>query len=220
MKHPHTGFVAILLIGSLSFLAVVAGAQGGRRADSPQVSTAARVESAGDASPGTLYVTVGGRERKVADKAIRVWVVEDGRRVVYSGPDGAGGYENEGQSLRAFDPATGSSRKIMSAYHMIDDVTEVKTRGGKTALLVRMSDGGLGANYVSVVDPERGEVFFRRWARVVSRSGDTVVLGHYREADWEKFHQNENANVRPYRTERVNLGTVLRRRVITRPRSG
>lgn len=219
MKRPLTLAVFILL---LSFPALCparttqaqkAGAAGAR-----VVVTAVRVASAGDGNPGALFVTVGGQEKKVSDSAIKAWVIQGGRQVVYSGPDGAGGFENEGQSLYAYDAATGRRRKVMSEYYMVDDVTEVTTAAKKTALLVEMSDGGLGASYVAVVDPSRGEVFFRRWAKVISRRGDNVVLGHYAESDWEKFHTNSGAKVTPRKTERINLGSVLSRRaIVNRP---
>ena len=77
-----------------------------------------------------------------------------------------------------------------------------------------LEDGGLGASYVAVVDPSRGEVFFRRWARILSRSGDTIVLGRYREDDWDKLMAEDAAKVRPYKTERYNLNALLLRRVI------
>lgn len=187
-------------------------------AHAQQVVTKTRVAPVGDAISGPLFVTVGGREKKVADGVYKAWVIEGGRKVVYSGPDGAGGYENEGQSLRVYDAATGASRKVMSEYYMVDDVTEVTTSAKKTALLVTMSDGGLGASYFAVVDPARGEVFFRRWARVVSRRGDVVHLGHYRESDWERLNENENAAVKPLKMETVNLNTALKNRVIVNKR--
>ena len=181
----------------------------------PPIITSARVALPDRTSSGPLYVTVGGRERKVADGAVAARVIQGGRKVVYSGRDGAGGYENEGQSLRVYDAAAGRSRKIMSVYYMIDKVTEVTTSTNKTALLVSMMDGGLGASYLAVVDPARGEVFFRRWARLVSRRGDTISIGHYRVTDWEKLHESEGAKVTPYKTERRNLNAILRGRVIT-----
>ena len=179
------------------------------------VATAARVAPSEGSISGPLYVTVGGAERKVADAAVKAWIIRGGRQVVYSGLDGAGGYENEGQSLRAYDAATGRSRKLMSAYYMIDEVTEATTSAGRTALLVEMSDGGLGASYLAVVDPARGQVFFRRWVKLVSRRGDVISLGHYRERDWNRLNEGENARVRPYKVERQNLEALLRGRLIT-----
>ena len=106
----------------------------------------------------------------------------------------------------------------MSGYFMVDEVTEAVTSNKKRALLVTMSDGGLGASYVAVVDPLRGEVFFRRWSRVLSQTGDTIVLGRYREDDWDKINSGEGAKVRPYKRERYDLKALLRRRVIVNKR--
>lgn len=180
----------------------------------PGLITRARVATSEGAVSGTLYVTIGGSERKIADQALEAWIIEGGRRVVYSGRDGAGGFENEGQSLRIYDAATGRTRKIMSEYYGIDRVTEAKTMRGRTALLVEMSDGGLGASYFAVVDPARGEVFFRRWAKLLSRQRDVITLGFFREDDWGEMIENSNANVRPYKRERHNLNALLQRRVI------
>ena len=77
-----------------------------------------------------------------------------------------------------------------------------------------MSDGGLGGNYLAVVDPDRVEVFFRRWARVIERAGDFIVIGYYKEEDWDTLNSDRNATITPYRTERHSLIKILRRRVI------
>ena len=100
----------------------------------------------------------------------------------------------------------------MSEYFMVETVKEVITSSKKRALLVTMADGGLGASYVAVVDPARGEVFFRRWVRILSSQGDTIVLGFYRENDWGDMV--EGKKVRPYKRERHNLNSLLQRRVI------
>ncbi|HWT01507.1 MAG TPA: hypothetical protein VN256_14760 [Pyrinomonadaceae bacterium] len=174
-----------------------------------------RLDKQGEAYTGTLHATVGGRERKIADDVIEAWIIEGGRKLIFSRRDGAGGFEDEGESLRAYDARTGKIKKIMSEYVAVDTVTEVKTSRGRTALLVRMTDGGLGAYYLAVVDPARGEVFFMKWARLLSRRGDVIRVGYYREdIDWTAFYQNENAPVRPYRIRSYNLSALLRRPVI------
>lgn len=219
MRSFIRSLLVVLIFGALVSYASHSQAQQkmGQRAAQTLISKA-RVERADNEFQGPLYVTIGGKERKIADVALDAWVIDGGRRVVYSGRDGAGGFEDEGQSLRVYDARSGKTRKVMSEYVAVDDVTEVRTSGGKIALLVKMSDGGLGANYLAVVDPARGEVFFRRWVRLLSRKGDTLTLGHYREDDWDKFLENQNAKVRPYRTEKVNLNAVLKRRVIINKR--
>ena len=161
---------------------------------------------------GALFVTIAGTEKKVTDQAQQAWIINGGRHVVYSSSDGAGGYENEGQSLHLYDVGAGNHKRIMSEYFMVETVKEVITSNKKRALLVTMEDGGLGASYLAVVDPWRGEVFFRRWVRILANKGDTVVLGFYRERDWEELDAGKK--VQPYKRERLNLKSLLRRSVI------
>jgi hypothetical protein len=99
---------------------------------------------------------------------------------------------------------------------MVQKVQEVVTSNRKRALLVTMEDGGLGASYLAVVDPWRGEVFFRRWVRILANKGDTIVLGFYREKDWGDFV--EGKKVRPYKRESHNLKSLLLRPVIVNKR--
>jgi hypothetical protein len=161
---------------------------------------------------GALFVTVAGTEQKVTDQAQQAWIVNGGRHVVYSSNEGAGGYENEGQSLHLYDVDTRNHKRIMSEYFMVQRVKEVITSNKKRALLITMEDGGLGASYLAVVDPMRGEVFFRRWVRILANNGDIIVLGFYREKDWGDLE--EGKKVRPYKRERHNLKTLLLRPVI------
>jgi hypothetical protein len=165
---------------------------------------------------GTLFVTIVGTEKKVTDQAQQAWIINGGRHVVYSSNEGAGGFENEGQSLHLYDVDTGKHKRIMSEYFIVEKVKEVIASNKKRALLVTMEDGGLGASYFAVVDPWRGEVFFRRWVRVLTNKGDTIVLGFYREGDWERLEAGRK--VRPYKTERHNLKSLLRRPVIVNKR--
>ena len=167
---------------------------------------------------GALFVTIAGTEKKVTDQAQQAWIINGGRHVVYSSDEGAGGFENEGQSLHLYDVDTGNQKRIMSEYFMVETVKEVITSTRKRALLVMMEDGGLGASYLAVVDPWRGEVFFRRWVRILANKGDTIVLGFYRESDWGDFV--EGKKVRPYKTERQNLNSLLRGRVIAKQGKG
>ncbi|MEK6336150.1 MAG: hypothetical protein AABM67_14565 [Acidobacteriota bacterium] len=217
MKQPTKKALLILAVGFLMTHAQDASAQP-KDLGAAQRITKARVDRAENAMTGSVYATIGGTEKKISEVGIEVLVIEGGRRMVYSGLDGSGGFENEGQSLYVYDPRTDKKRKVMSEYFIVNKLTEVTTSRNKTALLVDLTDGGLGASYQAVVDPNRGEVFFRRWSKVLSRRGDIIVLGRYKEDDWEKFVENENAKVRPYRTERYNLNTLLRRKVIVNKR--
>jgi hypothetical protein len=161
---------------------------------------------------GALFVTVAGTEKKVTDQAQQAWIINGGRHVVFSSSEGAGGFENEGQSLHLYDVEKGNHKRRMAEYFIVETVKEVTTSNKKRALLVTMADGGLGASYLAVVDPSRGEVFFRRWVRILANKGDTLVLGFYREGDWEKLETDKK--VRPYKTERHDLKSILQRRVI------
>lgn len=185
-----------------------------------------RIDESGTPRGGRLYITVAGRERKIYNEAFDAWLVNDGRDVVFSSHDGAGGFENEGQSLRIYNVATRSIRKILSEIVGINAVQEVKTSTGKTVLLVAMSDGGLGGSYFAVVDPERGEVFFRRWAEVTAINGDHVTLALFRADDFEAINDERGwkpgpsnqviskTKAVPYRTETHDLKRLLRNRVI------
>jgi hypothetical protein len=183
---------------------------------SAQKATNVRVEKEGIYGP--LFITIGGREKRIADQAQQAWIINGGRHVVYSSSDGAGGFENEGQSLHLYDVGAGNHKRIMSEYFMVDKVEEAVTSKKKRALLVTMADGGLGASYVAVVDPWRGEVFFRPRARILARKGDTIVIGFYKEEDWETIDTEQGGKVRPYKSERHNLDSLLRRRVIVNKR--
>jgi hypothetical protein len=223
MKQSTKAAVVIMILCAGAFLSDsrTAQAQTTRRAAAAQpFITGARVARSNDTYAGPVYVTIGGKERKIADEGIEVWVIEGGRRAVYSGRDGSGGFENEGQSLRIYDARTGRQRKILSEYVGVDKVMDVKTGTNRTALIVEMSDGGLGGSYLAVVDPERGEVFFRQWAKLLWRRGDIIAIGHYKEEDWGELEQNqtENAKVKPYKRERQNLNAILKGRVIVNKR--
>src|SRR5215510_7587917 len=161
---------------------------------------------------GALFVTIAGTEEKVTDQAQQAWIINGGRHVVYSSSEGAGGYENEGQSLHLYDLDTRNHKRIMSEYFMVQRVKEVITSNQKRALLVTMEDGGLGASYLAVVDPWRGEVFFRRWVRILANNGEIIVLGFYREDNWEELDTGKK--VRPYKRESHNLKTLLLRPII------
>lgn len=109
---------------------------------------------------------------------------------------------------------------------MVSALQAVKTSTGATALLVTLQDGGLGGSYFAVVDPKRGEVFYRQWAEASKISGDRVTLDFFREDDFdallgERDDTQKSPNqvivptkVRPYKHETIDLKQVLRNRVI------
>jgi len=175
---------------------------------------------------GKLYVTINGKRRRIHDHAYYAWSINDGRDVVFSSPYGSGGFENEGQALHLFNAGTRRTKKIMSEYVGVTALQEVKLGNGKTALLVKMGDGGLGASYFAVVDPQRGEVFFRPRAELTRLQGNTITLAFYNEDDWETINEARagkvdppdqvisHTQVKPFKTETHDLRKVLRGSVI------
>jgi hypothetical protein len=113
----------------------------------------------------------------VADSAFRAWTLGTGSLVAVSGVDGAGGYENEGQSLTVIDVATGARRRVVADYFRIVRV-ELLESDGHRALLVHMRDGGQGGLHVTVVDPRRGQVFRQLHALGRIEPGRIVVSGY------------------------------------------
>jgi len=172
------------------------------------VATTVRVE-ADRSHSGALYARIEGEEVQIASAAFAAWLLDGGREVAYSAADGAGGYENEGQSLRIYGVQAKAIRKVLAARYAIDGVTDVTTRSGKRALLVEMSDGGLGASHLAIVDPFRGEVFSRSQVKVLRRQGDVIVVGRYRESDWERMALG--MSVTPTSTERYDVDVILRK---------
>ena len=179
---------------------------------------------------GALMITVDGRQKQIAERVSIAWIINDGREVVYSGQDGAGGYEGEGQSLHLYDVKSGQTRKIMAHYYMVLGLSEHKLKSGLRVLLVRMADSGLGASYFSVVDPKRGEVFSESFAELSSLKGDKFDLAFYREDDWSvvneardvAFYEATNAfparkaTVKPEKTKTYDLNQILKNKVIER----
>ncbi len=117
----------------------------------------------------------------VADSAARAWVMGDGSLVAVSGLDGAGGYENEGQSLTVIDLVAGTRRRVVADYFQIVRV-ELLRADGRAALLVHMRDGGQGSLHVTVVDPDRGQVFRSRNA-LGRIAGDRILVSGFGDGE-------------------------------------
>jgi hypothetical protein len=192
--------------GALAPLPLPAGAR----------ATAARV-----ARDTTAYGTgaawarlAGGDSVRLADSALRVWRVGDGTLVAWSGTDGAGGYENEGQSLTVADLARGTRTRVLADWFTVADVAEARS-GEARALLVTMMDGGRGSMHVAVVDPARGTVFRTMNARGAVQGGRIVV---------ESFGDGEEPVTRgdrrtPLRRDTFDPATVATMPVLVVPHS-
>lgn len=216
----------LVLLTAFCFAALPLFAKSSQRPAARASASSFRVVDTATSTGGKLFITVAGRERKIYNEAFEAWLINDGREVVFSSHDGAGGFANEGQSLRIYNVATRSIRKILSETVGITAVQEVKTSTGATVLLVAMGDGGLGGPYFAVVDPKRGEVFFRQWAEVTAINGDIITLANYRADDFEAINDERGwkpgpsnqviakTKVTPYKTETHDLKQLLKNRVI------
>jgi hypothetical protein len=168
----------------------------------------------------TLIVTINGAARTIVPKgASLAWVLKDGKTVVYSFRDLKRGYEGEGEVLFRYDTATGKRTRILTADVMIDKIYELTTARGKSLLCVTMSDGGLGANHVALVHPERGEVFGRPMSRFVKIEPDQIVVAEWGNADL--WHGAENPRGKPTRYFTFVPDRILNQRAVAeRPWSG
>jgi hypothetical protein len=127
---------------------------------------------------GTVWAVLDGQQITLGTDAVLAWVLADGRFVAWSGTDGAGGYENEGQSLHLHDTLSGKTHKVMSERYEINRVSSHLLSTGRWALLVEMSDGAVDGDHFAVVNPERGETFFAKMAIRVALEGDLLTLGY------------------------------------------
>ena len=124
MQNMNSRQRIVLTIAVALVLIVSAVSVSAKNARSPgQTATKVRIELRD--IYGALFVTIGGTEKKITDQAQQAWMINRGRHVVYSSSEGAGGYENEGQSLHLYDVETGNQKRIMSHYFMVQTV-----RGG------------------------------------------------------------------------------------------
>ena len=132
-------------------------------------------------SVGRAVVTLAsGDTVVVSDSAFRAWKL-GGSLVAVSGLDGAGGFENEGQSLTVIDVATGTRRRVVADYFAIVRVERLQV-GAHDALLVHMRDGGQGGLHVTIVDPKRGQVF--RALHALGRiAGGSILVSGFGDSD-------------------------------------
>jgi hypothetical protein len=223
----------------LTSLALMSGSSPAEIPAKPEASLARATKFAikeGESpSRGSLYITVEKKEKRIADGVSKAWLINAGKELVYSRrKDGAGGFENDGESLRIYDVATGKTRKILSEYYGVDAVAESRASTGENALLVRMSDGASSVSYFAVVDPKRGEVLYRPAAELTEIKGDQITIAFYGQEDWDTI-QEERAGIEfdsdrvilprpklePSRIETHDLKEVLRQKVIyNKPTNG
>ncbi len=164
---------------------------------------------------GAAVVTLtSGDTLVVSDSAVGAWSLGDGSIVAVSGLDGAGGYENEGQSLTVIDLPSGARRRVLADYYYIVDVGMVAS-GADAALLVHMRDGGQGSLHVAVVDPKRGMVF--RTRNAVGRiAGNSILVAGYGDSETPVDFGDRRT---PLRVDTLTAAGVKSRSLLVVPRS-
>jgi hypothetical protein len=147
-----------------------------------------------------------------------------GGQVAYSALDGAGGYENEGQSVWIVDVASRQRRPVMREYAQVREISELRLPDGRGLLAIRMEDGGAGMSHVAFVDPLRGQVARMPRSLIAKVEGDSIELHAWDgEAPWTDPRGRDSVTgllkVPPARVTRHSMGELIARPVIQNPRS-
>lgn len=162
---------------------------------------------------GILKVTANGVTRTVVPKwAAKAWVLKGEKMVVYSFREFVRGFEGEGEGLFRYDVATGKKTNLLSSHYIIDKVFELTTAGGKSLLCVTMSDSGLGANHVAIVNPDTGTVFVCGMSRFMKVEPNQIVVAEW--ADDRRWFDSVNPKGNPTRYYKFNPDRILRQRPI------
>lgn len=150
----------------------------------PQADKSPRQTVTAQVGPeGVLVVTVNGDARTVVPRdAVKAWVMKDAKAVIFSLRERKRGYEGEGEALFRYEVGNKKQAQLLSEEYMVDKVYELTTPGGKTLLCVTMSDGGLGANHVALVNPDKGTVFARKMSRFAKVDPARIVITEYADS--------------------------------------
>jgi hypothetical protein len=176
------------------------------------------VQKPPDQVTGTVYARVNGVAQPIANNAWRAWRTDGGREVVWASTEGAGGFENEGQSLHRYRFDDGRRLKLMAEYYIVSNLQEARSACRRRAFLVGMNDGGLGASHVAIVHPAHGQVYRLQFSRFGGTSQGVTTVLEYRPGEatnWENL-----AAAQPLRRHRLRLDEVLDRPLIVNPPEG
>lgn len=215
--------------GVIALTIIVVACGGGGRVQS-EATLAERLSFATDSNgwcfPCAMSIVTAEGDTITVDSTAGVGaIISGGREVAYNGLDGAGGYENEGQSLRVVDLSTGEHRVVMREYTQVREIREVPMPSGDALLVVRMEDGGAGMSHIAIVDPSRGQLYRAPRSLVASIDGDTLELHSWNgEAPWTEPDGRDPATgllrAPPASVQRVSLSAIMRGPVIENPHSG
>ena len=202
-------FLLALSILCLSVGAAVVRAQRIKPSAAQDIITKFRIQPK---SGGPLFVTVNGTEKQIAKEALEAWIIEGGHKLAYTTSE-APGQMGAGRTLMVFDAHTNQHKKLVTSEDDLVSVKEARSGDGKTVLLLETSNAEVCAPTIGVIDPTRGKVFSETPAQVLSIKGDIMILGYFKEAEWQK--NCESKKMKPYKTKSFSLSALLKRRTVT-----
>lgn len=216
-------FIAIPFLLAVLFIAGVIGTRYYRQRE--PLADQMRIESADEFYRGALYITVDGREKRIAERAYRHNLHNGGREVIYIGAEDE---KDEKLSVRIYDVKTEQTRKLIftDVPHLSALARNVKLSDGKRLLLIEtLADIG-APGHLWMVDPERGAIFFQRSAVCAKIEGAVITVVYYRDEDWGKMKEDleldftdldyirNKAKVKPYKIEKLDLEKIRNNEVI------
>lgn len=215
-------------LGILSLTVVLLGACApAPDAAAPRIarSLAFRPDSLGRCFPCAMVIDTDSGPLRVDSTAGVGLILQSsaGAQVAYSALDGAGGYENEGQSVWIVEVASKQRRPVMREYAQVREIREVRAADGTALLVVRTEDGGAGMSHIAVVDPRRGQVARIPRSLVAKVEGDTIELHSWNgEAPWSEPGGRDPATgllrAPPESTTRISLTELASRPTMENPR--
>ena len=130
---------------------------------------------------------------------------ENGKAVVYEtspSKDFKGGYENESAAVGRY-LAEGEFYVLMEAPVGLDRIRYYRSRKGRTAYVVSMSDGGAGIPYVYVCSTT-GKTWDKRAVRVAGARNGKLILKQYVDGEESGY-----PDAKPIKTLYLDLDTLL-----------
>jgi hypothetical protein len=214
--------VLFILIPALLVILVIAAVIGTRYYLNLRREPAAdqiRIESPDEFYRGVLYITVDGAERKIADRAFRVSLHNEGREVIYVGAEDE---TDKILSVRIYNVKTEQTLKAIftDVPHLSALAQDVKLSDGKRLLLISTTADIDAPSHLWIVDPERGAIYFQRSAIRVKNEGDEITIAYYRDEDWAKMKDDpeldftdldyilNQAQVKPSKIEKLDLRKI------------
>lgn len=190
-------------------LVLVPQAKHDDRPNDPTLATAVWVQFMIGERTGEAMARIGDRGISVGSGALRVWLLDDGKFVGYSTPEGAGGYENEGEALFLYDIRAKHCQEALREVFPIQEVVTARSRAGRLFFVVRMRDGGLGAPHLGIVYQRRGYVWRAPFTELVLIEGGRAMIAQYKPRETD-----HSEGWGPKTTRWINLDDLVARPIV------